>query len=63
MDWLEDKEYEEFNKQWAHGEYDNPENGCEKCGRFRVCKTPNGKHRCEKCDWCPELQEYITEPS
>jgi hypothetical protein len=32
--------------------------GCPNCGRHRLCLCPNGKHRCEKCDWCPEDAEY-----
>lgn len=41
---------------WALGEY--VPTGCESCGRMRVCKCPNGKHRCEKCNWVPEDQSY-----
>lgn len=44
--------------QWALGEYDNGETGCPNCGRDRLCLCPNGKHRCEKCNWCPELKGY-----
>ena len=46
-------------EQWSLGDYDNTEKGCEKCGRHRVCICQNGKHRCEKCDWSPEIQGYI----
>ena len=56
-------EIEEFEKNWSLGEYDNSEKGCVNCGRHRVCKCPNGKHRCEKCNWCPEDSKYIAEPS
>lgn len=45
--------------EWALGEYENGETGCENCGRSRVCKCPNGKHRCEKCNWSPELKGYV----
>lgn len=42
---------------WLLGEYtDAP---CENCQRFRVCKCDNGKHRCEKCNWCPEEKRYV----
>lgn len=40
------------------GEYDNGETGCPQCGRFRLCRCPNGMHRCEKCGWSPELNDY-----
>jgi len=41
---------------WYLGDY--IETGCENCGRQRVCRCPNGKHRCEKCNWVPEDQAY-----
>jgi len=50
-DWLDCAE-------WELGEYDNGDNGCPHCGRHRLCLCPNGKHRCEKCNWCPELEDY-----
>lgn len=31
---------------------------CPNCGRERLCLCPNGKHRCEKCNWCPELNAH-----
>ena len=62
MDIFDDSEYEEFQSKWRLGGYENLENGCEKCGRSRVCKCPNGKHRCEKCNWCPEEKRYVNEP-
>jgi hypothetical protein len=43
---------------WDLGDYDNGEHGCPRCGRSRLCQCPNGKHRCEKCNWCPELGTY-----
>lgn len=55
--WLEEKEHPE-RAGWVPGEYDNGETGCPHCGRFRLCICPNGMHRCEKCDWCPELNDY-----
>ena len=44
---------------WRHGPYDQDENGCPKCGRLRLCVCPNGKHRCEKCNWSPELNDFV----
>lgn len=41
-----------------NGDYDNPENGCLNCGRFRVMKGDDKKHRCEKCGWCIEDDQY-----
>jgi len=43
---------------WALGQYANPPDGCPNCGRYRVCICANGMHRCEKCNWVPELNEY-----
>lgn len=55
----EELEKEEADRlQWDLGDYDNPDNGCPNCGRHRVCKTPNGKHRCEKCNWIIEDNKY-----
>lgn len=54
---LEEKEDRE-RAEWALGEYDNGDAGCPHCGRHRLCMCPNGKHRCEKCNWCPELNDY-----
>ena len=51
---LENKEVDE----WGLGDYDNGETGCPKCGRHRLCVCGNGKHRCEKCYWCPEENQY-----
>lgn len=44
--------------EWALGEYANGDTGCSHCGRMRLCRCPNGKHRCEKCNWSPELNDY-----
>lgn len=49
-------EEEKLDAEWKHGEYVHE--ACQNCGRFRVCVCPNGKHRCEKCNWSPELQDY-----
>ncbi len=47
---------------WRLGEYQgvtaDEENQCPHCGRFRLCICPNGMHRCEKCNWSPELNNY-----
>lgn len=52
---LDDAEEAEF-QGWALGDY--VERDCPNCGRHRLCACPNGKHRCEKCDWCPEDGAY-----
>lgn len=41
---------------WSLGDYEDY--GCPHCGRVRLCKCPNGKHRCEKCNWVPEDNFY-----
>ena len=54
-----EQEDEWFAKQHSkNGDYDNPENGCPNCGRFRVMKGDDKKHRCEKCGWCIEDDQY-----
>lgn len=59
IDTLEAEEEERLEKEWSLlGKYDNGDNGCPNCGRHRLILCPNGKHRCEKCNWCPELNEY-----
>lgn len=30
---------------------------CPNCGRQRIMKGDDGKHRCEKCAWCIEDNE------
>lgn len=55
----EQKREELERAEWAFGDYDNGENGCPNCGRFRLCICGNGKHRCEKCSWCPEENKYV----
>lgn len=40
------------------GDYENPPNGCPNCGRHRVMRGDDGKHRCEKCAWCIEDNRY-----
>ena len=34
---------------------------CINCGRMRVNSCINGKHRCEKCDYSPELGRVVTD--
>ncbi|HGP1655977.1 TPA: hypothetical protein ACLGL9_000723 [Salmonella enterica] len=56
---LNDDEEEQLMQEWSLGDYDNGENGCLHCGRHRLCICQNGKHRCEKCNWSPELNDYV----
>lgn len=44
--------------EWRSGDYAAGRK-CPKCGRVRVCLCLNGKHRCEKCNWCPEDNVYV----
>jgi len=55
---MTDEEEEAQYQAWTMGEYANGENGCERCGRMRVTLCRNGMHRCEKCNWCPELNDF-----
>jgi len=41
---------------WALGDYTRF--ACVNCGRFRVCECPNGKTRCEKCNWVEADNNY-----
>ena len=53
------KQYAEedaLREQWALGDYISTP--CPNCGRIRLCKCDNGKHRCEKCNWVPEDRSY-----
>jgi len=34
---------------------------CPNCGRMRLNLSANGKHLCEKCDWCPEEGRRISD--
>ena len=53
------EEEKHFDEQAAKcGDYDNPENGCPKCGRQRVMLGDDKKHRCEKCAWCIEDNDF-----
>lgn len=40
------------------GDYANPPDGCPNCSRHRVMKGVDGNHRCEKCAWCIEDNDY-----
>jgi hypothetical protein len=54
-------DYEQEDKEraeWSLGDYENGDDGCPHCKRMRLCKCDNGMHRCEKCNWCPELNGY-----
>ena len=53
-------EFRERNRS-KFGDYDNPPNGCPNCKRFRIMKGIDGLHRCEKCGWCIEKNEYDSE--
>lgn len=54
-----DDEDDRLRDEWSLGKYDNSGTGCLHCGRWRLCLCPNGKHRCEKCNWSPELGAYV----
>lgn len=43
------KEEAALKSEWGLGDYTGK--ACVNCGRNRVCKTGNGKTRCEKCNW------------
>lgn len=49
------EEEDAIKADWILGDYTGC---CPKCGRQRLCICPNGKHRCEKCNWCPENNSY-----
>lgn len=51
----EEAEYQALREAWALGDYVGE---CPNCGRHRLCRCPNGKRRCEKCNWCPEDGAY-----
>ena len=62
VDTITDAQNEEshlIKKQSAKfGDYENPDCGCPECGRYRVMRGEDGKHRCEKCYWCIEDVSY-----
>lgn len=32
---------------------------CPNCGRYRLENYENGKQVCEKCNWCPQENDYV----
>jgi hypothetical protein len=52
----EQKEEDALRAQQALGDY--TPGSCINCGRVSVCVCPNGKHRCEKCNWVPEDRAF-----
>lgn len=32
---------------------------CPNCGRVRLENFENGKQVCEKCNWCPQINNYV----
>ncbi len=55
---MEDKDKWTLNP-WRFNLYDNSQSVCAACGRNRISLCLNGKHRCEKCDYCPEENRRI----
>ncbi len=54
------EEIDRFNKIKAkYGNY--TEISCPHCGRHRVMLGEDGNHRCEKCHWCVETNDYDLE--
>lgn len=37
------------------------ETPCPKCGRMRLEQYDNGNQVCEKCQWCPQTNDYVTD--
>lgn len=48
-------------EEWKVVGYDNGETGCPHCGRSRLMLCKNQKHRCEKCQWCPEHDAHLAD--
>lgn len=48
------------NDAWSLGDYTGV--ACVNCGRDRVCECPNGKTRCEKCNWVEGDDAYCSVP-
>lgn len=44
---------------WSFNLEDISQSECIACGRNRISLCDNGKHRCEKCDFCPEENRII----
>ncbi len=56
IDWNESfKKNAELEKLWRLGDYIGR---CPNCNRVRLCSCPNGKSRCEKCNWVPEDNQF-----
>ena len=53
------EEQEKIRRDWGGHEY---RGDCPNCGRNRLMICGNGMHRCEKCNWCPELGAYAPVP-
>ena len=51
-----DTEETKLKEVWAFGDY--IEECCNNCKRQRLCVCENGKHRCEKCNWVQEDNDY-----
>ena len=49
-------EEDQERQNWELGDYASE--NCPNCGRQRLCKCANEKHRCEKCNWCSEINDY-----
>jgi hypothetical protein len=58
LQWREDEEAHWQLQHSKNGNYDNPKDGCPSCSRHRVMIGDDKKHRCEKCAWCIEDNEY-----
>lgn len=59
MEITEDVEKLKMDELYDLGDYISDD--CPNCGRQRLCKTSNNKHRCEKCDWIVEDECYYKE--
>lgn len=51
-----DDDYDYDRAEWQLGDY--VKEPCPYCGRVRLCECTNGKHRCEKCNWSPEINDF-----
>lgn len=50
---------EKTSRDWGGRYYDGD---CPNCGRNRLMLCANKMHRCEKCNWSPELGNYAPIP-
>lgn len=46
------------NYEWARTGNLDDKMGCENCGQVEIDVCVNGKHRCGRCNWSPELGDY-----